>query len=78
MNNRKYNKSRKQSRLDRIERKCDRILSQLAAIRHQLSYRSDDIDVAIERMHRNARRMRNEACREASVLRRMFHSKTLE
>lgn len=79
MNNRRYNsKSRKQSRLDRIERKCDRILVELSLIRRQLSHRSGDIDDAIERMHRNARRMRAQSQQEAQYLRKMFHSKTSE
>lgn len=46
MNNRRFNNGRKQKRLDRIERKCDRILYELAVIRHQLSYRDSDIDGA--------------------------------
>ncbi|ROT10443.1 hypothetical protein ED388_04800 [Muribaculaceae bacterium Isolate-007 (NCI)] len=78
MNNRKYNNGRRQTRLDRIERKCDRIISELAVIRQQLTYRTDDIDGAIERMHRNARRMRAEAHRNARFLHKVFHSKTLE
>lgn len=77
MNNRRFNNGRKQKRLDRIERKCDRILSELAVIRHQLSYRDSDIDGAIERMHRNARRMRIEAQKDARLLHKMFHSKIL-
>ncbi|MDE7440940.1 MAG: hypothetical protein K2M69_02085 [Muribaculaceae bacterium] len=47
------------SRLDRIERKCDRLLSELIIIRQ-----NTDIDKAIDRMHRAARRMRVEADRE--------------
>lgn len=78
MNNRKNNKGGRASRLDRIERKCDRILSELASIRRRISPRHDDIDTAIDRMHRNARRMREQSIRDAQILRRVFHSKTLE
>ena len=37
MTKRKQYNQRKQSRLDHIERKCDRILSELLIIRQQLS-----------------------------------------
>lgn len=78
MNNRRFNNRRKQSQLDRIERKCNRILSELAVIRQQLTFRTGDIDGAIDRMHYNARRMRAAACRDARILRKMFHSKMME
>lgn len=75
MNNRRFNNGRKQTRLDRLERKCDRIISELTVIRQQLKYRVDDIDGAIERMHHHARRMRAEAERDARILRRVFQFK---
>lgn len=77
MNNRR-NKNHKPSRLERVERKCDIILSELATIRKNLNTRSHSVDDAIDRMHRNARRMRAEAIREAHFLRTVFHSKNLE
>ncbi len=74
MNNRK-NKKHKQSRLERVERKCDIILSELAIIRKSLKNRSRSIDDAIDRMHYNARRMRAEAEKDAHILRRVFQFK---
>lgn len=74
MNNRR-NKNRKPSRLERVERKCDIILSELAIIRKSLTYRSRSLDDAIERMHENARRMRAEAEKDAQILRRVFQFK---
>ncbi len=75
MSNRRNNKNRKPSRLDRVERKCDIILSELAIIRKSLKNRSRSIDDAIERMHHNARRMRAEAEKDAQILRRVFQFK---
>jgi len=75
MNNRRYNKNRKPSRLKRIERKCDIILSELSIIRKNLSTRSHSVDDAIDRMHYNARRMRAEAEKDAQLLRRVFQFK---
>lgn len=75
MSNRKHYKNHKPSRLERVERKCDIVLSELAIIRKSLSNRSRSIDDAIERMHRNARRMRAEAEKDARILRRVFQFK---
>lgn len=75
MNNKRNNKSRKPSRIERIERKCDIILSELAIIRKRLNPRYHAVDEAIELMHRNARRMRAEAENDAQLLRKVFHSK---
>ena len=74
MTNRKYRKGRRPSRLKRIERTCDQILSELAIIRQGLCFRSRSVDDAIERMHRNTRRMREDAVRNVERLRMMFHS----
>ena len=73
MNDKRNHKSRKQSRLAHIESKCDRIIYELTTISRRLC--SYDIDNVIERMHRNARRMRAEAYNESRVLRKMFHPK---
>lgn len=70
-------RKRRPSRLGRIERKCDRILSELLILRQRLS-RKPDIDAAIEKMHRTARDMRTQAERELTLTRRMFHSLPLE
>lgn len=61
------------SRIDRIERKCDRILSVLIILSQRLS-RTHEIDTAIDKMHRVARNMRMQAERERTLTRRMFHS----
>lgn len=45
------------SRLARIERKCDRILSELLVMRKR-AYRRDALDDAIDKLHVQARRMR--------------------
>ena len=80
MSKRRY-KSHKSSRLERIERKCDAILLELTIIRKSLNRRSrtkhDTIDDAIERMHRNARRMRDEAEKDARILRKVFQCNIL-
>lgn len=75
MTKRKYNHKRRPSRLDRIEGKCDRILSELIIIRQRLSQRPDDMDVAIERLHRAARKLRVQCEKERDNARRMFISK---
>ena len=66
-------KCRRQSRLGRIERKCDRILSELLILRHCIS-RHSDIDSVIDKLHRSARKIRFEAEREREITRRMLHS----
>lgn len=73
---RKDNK-RRSSGFDRIERKCDRILSELIILRQQIG-RHRDIDAAIDKMHRSARYMRMQAERDRDLLRRMSHSFPME
>lgn len=63
------------SRLNRIERKCDRILSELSALRHRLSHQPD-IDSIIDRLHRSAREMRRQCEKECEEVRRMFRPKS--
>lgn len=75
MSNRRNTKNRKQSRLARIERKCDVILSEFAIIRKSVNTRHRSVDDAIERMHNASRRMRTEAERDARILRRVFQFK---
>lgn len=74
MTKRNQNYKRRPSRLDRIERKCDRILSELLIIRQQLN-RRPDMDTAIDRLHRTARRLRHQCERERDYTREMFNSK---
>lgn len=72
MAKRKENKHRP-SRLDRIEIKCDRILSELLILRHQVC-RHSDIDSVIDKLHRSARKMRMQVEQERESARRMLHS----
>ena len=48
-------------RLERIEFKCDRILS-LQTTYRQSTEREMEIDMLIDRMHRNAKMMRVQCC----------------
>lgn len=72
------NRRHKASRLDRIEKKCDRIILELSALRRCLASRSTGFDRAIDIMHRNARRMRTTAAKDARVIRKLFRQKTME
>lgn len=73
MNKPKTRKTPHAGRLELIEKKCNLILRELAAIRGILAIRSDMVDTAIDRMHRNARRMKAEAERNTRILRGLFH-----
>lgn len=66
-------KKRRQSRIDFIERKCDRILSELLIIRRQLSHRPD-MDAVIDSMHRTARKLRIQAECDRELLNHLSHS----
>lgn len=74
MTKRNQNYKHRPSRLERVERKCDRILSELLIIRQQLN-RRPDMDMAIERLHRTARKLRTQCEQERNFTRRMFNSK---
>ena len=76
MTKRNFNSKGHSSRPDRIERKCDRILSELLIIRHMLSKRPSDVDAAIERMHRAARKMRAQCEKEREIAREMLITKS--
>lgn len=67
--------SRNNKRIRRIERKCDRIISELASLRRCFYSRSSDIDVTIERMHNNARELRKESEYATRFLNKLLHSK---
>lgn len=73
----KQSNSRRPTRLERIERKCDRILSELLIVRHQLTS-SPDLDLAIDRLHRAARKMKMQCERERMAVETMFNSKSQE
>lgn len=62
-------------KIARIERKCDRILTEIHLLRRQLAHHSEADDV-IDRLHRTARRMRYECDRERQAVRKMLSSKT--
>lgn len=63
---------RRDKRLQRVERKCDRILAELLVIRQSLTRRSTDIDAVIEKMHAQAKRMREYSEAERDVVRAMM------
>lgn len=75
MNRQNYKNKRRHIKLDRIERKCDRILSELLIIRQRLTKRPDELDTAIDRMHDVARKMRAQCEREREIARHMFINK---
>lgn len=60
-------------KIERIERKCDRILSELLILRRHLIHRPD-MDAAIDRLHHAARVMRAQCERERDIARKMFNS----
>ena len=59
--------------LDRIDKKCDRILSEVVILRHLIS-RQTQLDALIDKMHRSARKMRMQAERERALITEMSHS----
>lgn len=61
--------------LRRIERKCDRILSELLMIRRRDARQSDNLDAAIERMHATARKLKAQSEHERDESLRMLISK---
>lgn len=63
---------RRDKRLQRVERKCDRILAELLVIRQSLTRKSTDIDAVIEKMHAQAKRMREYSEAERDVVRAMM------
>ena len=64
------------SRLDRIERKCDRVLS-LLLVQTEHSRQSYTGDI-IERLHSAARAMRVQCQEESRLIRRLYNSNTNE
>ena len=66
----KYSNNNIRKRLARIERKCERILTLLS--KHA---EDDELDRAIGMMHRQARRMRAQAMKEAQRFRETFTSR---
>ncbi|MBD5199395.1 MAG: hypothetical protein HDS83_03270 [Bacteroidales bacterium] len=58
-------------RLERLERKCNRILSELLIIRERLSPRPD-MDDAIDRLHRTASEMRARFESERDIARKLY------
>lgn len=65
----------KLSRIKRIERKCDRMLSELLVLRQIIS-RQYDVDKMIEGLHETARNLRIQSERERERIRNMFNSET--
>lgn len=77
MTNRKKNLKHLNYRMDRIERKCDRILSEILIIRQKIT-RHPDMDAVINRLHKTAREMRDQCIRERDYMRRMLKSQSFE
>ena len=65
---------RTKKRIDRIEKKCDRILTELLMLRRQLS--RPDIDTAIERLHEAALKMRKQSYEGRDRALKMFNPKS--
>lgn len=65
-------------RLVRLERKCDKLLREIRAIRRCLYIRSGNIDAAIDRMHHNARRMRDAAIKDSGIISKLFNPNSEE
>ena len=64
-----------QSKLDRIERKCDRILSEILMMRYNSRNATCDADNAIDKLHRMAHKLRNQCEYERGYIRQMFNAK---
>ena len=62
----------RRKRMARIEAKCDAILCQLQQIKKALFNRSSEVDDVIERMHLSAKRMKEQAQKDAQLLRDLF------
>lgn len=62
----------RRKRMARIEAKCDAILCQLQLIKKALFNRSSEVDDVIERMHLSAKRMKEQAQKDAQLLRDLF------
>lgn len=60
------------SRLARIERKCDRALAEIAAIRGTQNPGQKEIDEIVERLHTTSRRLRELAADERCRIRAEF------
>lgn len=71
---RRSKRERRPSRLGRIERKCDIILSELLMLRGR-SRREEGMDAVIDRLHHTARRMRMQCDRESEMLERLLSGK---
>lgn len=69
MNKTNYKKNQLLSKLVRIERKCDSILSMLTRVRCL------DRDDVIERLHKAARVMRAQCAEESRIIRRLYNKK---
>lgn len=66
-------RNRKPSGIGRIERKCDRILSELMIIRNHL-VREAEIDDVLDKIHTTARHLRKQAMREKEIITKVLCS----
>lgn len=66
------------SMLCRIEKKCDGIILELRTLRQCHCNKATAFDETIDRMRRNARRMRDAASRDAELIRKLFRQRMME
>lgn len=74
MTKRKKTDRRHPSRLDRIERKCDRILTELLMMRRTSRSSASSFDDALDRVHDAAMRMRRQCEMEYKAVRDLMES----
>lgn len=66
------------ARLARVERKCDRILSELASIRVLHRHRPRSVDKSIDDIVYASRRLNEQCSRELSAVRRLYNSNGMQ
>lgn len=64
-----YNNRKTLGRLCRIENKCDRILSELIIIRHEIKSLPNNIGSLVDRLHKSAVEMRRQCEQERKAYR---------
>ena len=64
------------SNLNRIERKCDLILSQILIANRSRNNRNAEVDSLLDRLHSTARRLREQSEEERERVMRMFPEST--
>lgn len=70
-----YNNRKALGRLCRIENKCDRILSELIIIRHEIKALPANIGSLIDRLNKSATDMHRQCLKERKAYQKRLHSK---